>query len=92
MSTFYELKSQKWKQPLNISKTVFYEHVLEFHRPSKFLCQTSGRQNHWSPSRILALSPVLEILHFIFSQISFLSVFKKERMVYNGATTKEECQ
>jgi hypothetical protein len=26
---------------------MFYEEVLEFHRPSKFLCQTSGRQNHW---------------------------------------------
>jgi hypothetical protein len=28
---------------------VFYKQVLEFHRPSKLLCQTSGRQNHWSP-------------------------------------------
>jgi hypothetical protein len=46
--TFYELKSPKWKQPLNISKTVFYKQDLEFHCPSKFLCQTSGRQNHWS--------------------------------------------
>ena len=27
---------------------VFYKQVLEFHGPSKFLCQTSGRQNHWS--------------------------------------------
>ncbi len=27
---------------------VFYKQVLEFHCPSKFLCQTSGRQNHWS--------------------------------------------
>ncbi len=29
-------------------KLVFYKQVLEFHCPSKFLCQTSGRQNHWS--------------------------------------------
>ncbi len=29
-------------------KMVFYKQVLEFHCPSKFLCQTSGRQNHWS--------------------------------------------
>jgi hypothetical protein len=29
-------------------KTVFYKQILEFHRPSKFLCQTSGRQNHLS--------------------------------------------
>jgi hypothetical protein len=43
--TFCELKSPKWKQPLNIS--VFYKQSLEYHRPSKFLCQTSGRQNHW---------------------------------------------
>jgi hypothetical protein len=28
--------------------TVFYKQVLEFHRPSKFLCHKSGRQNHWS--------------------------------------------
>ena len=27
---------------------VFYKQVLEFHCPSKFLWQTSGRQNHWS--------------------------------------------
>ena len=27
---------------------VFYKQVLEFHRPSKFFCQTSGCQNHWS--------------------------------------------
>ncbi len=40
---------QKWKQPLKIfRKTVFYKQVLEFHRPSKFLCQTSRRQNQWS--------------------------------------------
>jgi hypothetical protein len=26
----------------------FYKQVLEFHCPSKLLCQTSGRQNHWS--------------------------------------------
>jgi hypothetical protein len=29
-------------------KTVFYKQVLEFHGPSEFLCQTSGRQNHLS--------------------------------------------
>jgi hypothetical protein len=27
---------------------VFYKQVLKFHCPSKFVCQTSGRQNHWS--------------------------------------------
>jgi len=26
-----------------------YKHGLEFHRPSKFLCPTSGRQNQGSP-------------------------------------------
>ncbi len=35
MCIFYELK------------TIFYKKVLDFHRPSKILCQTSGRQNHW---------------------------------------------
>jgi hypothetical protein len=27
---------------------VFYKQVLDFHRPSKILCQTSGCQDHWS--------------------------------------------
>ncbi len=56
--TFYELKSPKWKQPLKISENGFYKQVLEFqfHCPSKFLCQTSGRQNHWSLLCIYNLS------------------------------------
>ena len=29
-------------------KRFFYKQVLEFHRLSKFLCQTSEHQNHWS--------------------------------------------
>jgi hypothetical protein len=29
-------------------KRFFYKQVLEFHCPSKFLCPSSGRQNHWS--------------------------------------------
>jgi hypothetical protein len=29
-------------------KQFFCKQVLESHRPSKLLCQTSGRQNHWS--------------------------------------------
>jgi hypothetical protein len=29
-------------------KTVFHKQVFEFHCSSIFLCQTSGRQNHWS--------------------------------------------
>jgi hypothetical protein len=39
MCTFYE----RWKQPLNIPKTIFYKQVLDFHRPSKILCCTSRR-------------------------------------------------
>jgi hypothetical protein len=34
-----------------VSKNLFFHtdlQVLEFHRPSKFLGQKSGRQNHWS--------------------------------------------
>ncbi len=27
---------------------LFYKQGLDYHRPSKILCQTSGRQNHWS--------------------------------------------
>ncbi len=26
----------------------FYKQGLDYHRPSKILCQTSGRQNYWS--------------------------------------------
>jgi hypothetical protein len=33
----------------------FYRQLLDFHRPSKILCQTSGRQNHWSLKQILNL-------------------------------------
>ncbi len=43
---FYDLKSAKCKQPLNTS--FFYQQILDFHRPFKILCRTSGRQNHWS--------------------------------------------
>ncbi len=44
-------------------KMVFYKQVLEFHCPSKFLCQTSGRQNHWS---LLQTRPILEVhLHSV---------------------------
>jgi hypothetical protein len=43
MCTFYELKSPKMPEPLNISENGYFQ-VLEFHRPSG----PSGRQNHWS--------------------------------------------
>jgi hypothetical protein len=38
-------------------KWFFYKQVLEFYRPSKFLCQTSGRQNHWSLKPMQCLPP-----------------------------------
>ncbi len=42
-------KKSKMEATINISeKGFFYKQVLEFHRPSKFLCQTYGLQNHWS--------------------------------------------
>ena len=44
---FLWTKKSKWKQPLNISENGFYKQVLDFHRPSKILCRTFGRQNHW---------------------------------------------
>ncbi len=48
-NTFYELKSSKCKQPLNISLNSFYKKALDFHCPLKILHQPSGRrQNHWS--------------------------------------------
>jgi hypothetical protein len=37
---------------------VFYKQVLKFHCPSKFLCQTSGCQTHWSLLYFLPL-PVI---------------------------------
>ncbi len=39
-------KCRKCKQPINIRRTVFYKQVLDFHRPSKLLCHTSGRQTN----------------------------------------------
>ncbi len=34
LNTFWELKGQKCKKPLNISKNCFLKQVLDFHRPS----------------------------------------------------------
>ncbi len=47
--TFYELKKHKMEATTQyFGKWFFYNQVLKFHCPSKFVCQTSGRQNHWS--------------------------------------------
>ncbi len=43
---FHELKSGSNHSIFR--KTVFYKQVLKFQYPSKFLCQTSVRQNNWS--------------------------------------------
>ncbi len=45
---------------------VFYKQVLEFNCPSKFLFQTSGRQNHWSLlySKCLLLLQAVQHKHF----------------------------
>ncbi len=48
MCPSYEVKRPKCKQPLNISQNSIYKQGLDFYRPSKILCQTSGRQNHCS--------------------------------------------
>jgi hypothetical protein len=75
MSTFYELKSKKWEQPLNISENGFYEQVLEFHLPSKLLCQTVGRQIYWPLFRIQALSLLLRNFTFyLFSDFFYLNL------------------
>jgi hypothetical protein len=42
MCAFYGLKSQKMQANTQyFGKRFFYKQVLEFHRPSKFVCQTS---------------------------------------------------
>ncbi len=48
MCTFYELKVQNASNHSIVCKSLFYKQVLDFHHP--FLCQTSGRQNHRSPT------------------------------------------
>jgi hypothetical protein len=48
LCTFYELKVQNARNHSMFCKTVFCKQVLAFHRPSKILCQTYKRQNHWS--------------------------------------------
>jgi hypothetical protein len=49
MCTFYKLKMLKnGSNHFKFPKTVFYEQDLDFHRPSKILCRTSGRQNQRS--------------------------------------------
>jgi hypothetical protein len=51
-------------------KWFFYKQVLKFHCPSKFVCQTTGRQNHWSLlpmySNVLLLSSLLPSPFFLF--------------------------
>jgi hypothetical protein len=37
-----------------VRKTVFHKQVLDFHRSSKIVCQTSGRQNHRSLLRSIS--------------------------------------
>ncbi len=45
-------------------KWFFFKQVLEFHCPSKFLCQTSGRQNHWSLLVLItSLATVMSIMY-----------------------------
>ncbi len=44
--TFHEVENASNHSVFH--KSVFYLKVLDFHRPTKILCQTSGRQNHWS--------------------------------------------
>jgi hypothetical protein len=64
--------NQKVQIASNLSifgKTVFfYKQVLDFHCPSKILCQTSGRQNHWSLMRTYIKVPPItaeSVLHRI---------------------------
>jgi hypothetical protein len=46
--------------------------VLEFQRPSKILCQISGRQNHWSLMNICPLSLTkTEIFRFVVQSFDF---------------------
>jgi hypothetical protein len=54
------------KQPLNLWKTGFCKHVLDFHLPFKILCQTSGCQNHWSRVRILRWVEIAAVSHCKF--------------------------
>jgi hypothetical protein len=44
------MSSKKFKMQATtqyLLKRFFNKQVLDFHRPSKILCQTFGRQNHW---------------------------------------------
>jgi hypothetical protein len=45
MNTFWEIKGQKWKKPLNISKNGFYKEVFDIHSPFKNACFTSKLWN-----------------------------------------------
>jgi hypothetical protein len=40
------------KHPINISGNSILPTILDFHRPSKILYRTSGRQNRWSLIRM----------------------------------------
>jgi hypothetical protein len=41
-------KSEEKVQNASSHSIFCYKKVLDFHDPSNMLCQTSGRQNHWS--------------------------------------------
>ncbi len=44
---FLWTKKSKMEATTQFFRKQFFKQVLEFHRPSKLLCQTSGHQNHW---------------------------------------------
>ncbi len=59
MHTFYELKSPKNEATTEyFGEKFFYKQVLDFHRSSKILCRTSGRQNNCSLP-VLSILPIL---------------------------------
>jgi hypothetical protein len=57
--SFWELKGQICKKPLNILKNGFYTQVLDFHRPFQILCHTS---KSWNATCFPSISTHIPIL------------------------------
>jgi hypothetical protein len=73
---------------------VFYQQVLEFPCPSKFLCQTSGRQNHWS---LLHIRHLCNNLHAAKLCLRHLQIYTRSKaaqcasLIFANLYTRHSC-
>jgi hypothetical protein len=70
---FFDIRSPKKDETTQyFGKRFFYKQVLEFHRPSKFLCQTTGRQELLIPTINLhnyMIEPTCSLLELVIDRV-----------------------